>query len=112
MPERMITVKGTRDPKGVFISRESAVTAWLPLMMGWIWRKEDALGVALKAMQRFCVDQFTEQYRIIAQCHESNESAIDMTGKWESRLHEDAQKWLKRRDVIQKAIEELRAINA
>ena len=99
-----------RSPSGAFISRDAVVSAWLPLMLSWIWN--DPLTAALHAMQRFCINKFAEQYRIL---HSSldweGSTGLDTTGHFQREKHADAQKWLKRRDILQKAIEELKALD-
>lgn len=104
-------MKLTRTPSGAFMSQNEAIYHWLPLMIRWVWR--DPIGTAIEAIQRYCITQFHEQFKIAAgSCDWESEGRLDISGYFQAARAAEAAKWLKKRDILRKAAEEIRLIDA
>jgi len=96
-----------RAPDGSFMAPEASVPKWLPLMMSWVYH--DPLTVTLDAIVFFCVGRWKEEYRIL-------HSSLDWydaktTGHFQTVKHNEALKWLRKRDILIKAIADIKAVD-
>lgn len=95
-----------RSPLGKFIERDQMITAWVPVMLRWIYTSP--LTVLLEAAKEFCFYRYRGELESLTQNTEHEN--CNLTGEWQNRHFAKAQLWLKRRDVLDRTIEELEAI--
>lgn len=99
----------SRTPAGAFMSRGDAIRSWLPVMLGWAYYSP--LETALEAMQRFCISEFRDQYRMAHGASGWVDSdSITTNGYYEAQRHKQAQLWLQKRDILARALAEIKAV--
>jgi hypothetical protein len=93
------------------MARESAVEKWLPLMLSWC--HGDVMEVGLTAIKSFCIWQWKEQHRVLHDSlgWEGDFTGLDASGYYQTKRHEEALKWLRKRDILTKAIADIRAVD-
>lgn len=92
------------------MARGDAIRFWLPVMLTSAWM--NALETALEALQRFCISEFRHEYKM---AHGAGSwvdaDSIKITGHFERSRHEQAQRWLKKRDILARAVEQIKAVD-
>lgn len=93
-----------RDPKGHFLDRGGMMTAWLPLMLSWVY-SENGLIQMLSLGKKYCEQQaancLSRNATSIKQYPPEGNNPIDFWGV------KQAEKWAARRMVLAEAITKL-----
>ena len=79
----------------------------LPVMACWI--HGNPLEVALRALVEFCFGQWKEEYRALHSSLEWDITDSETTGWYQTKRHEQALKWLRKRDILFRAIADIKA---
>ena len=105
-----------RTPKGQWCDPFSAVSHWLPELLNQS-RERQFHVEPLKALARYCVGKAADAYGQAQSAYtQSNCGASDWrpqedaSASWGSHRHELAQKWLRKRDVLMRALKEIEEI--
>lgn len=93
-----------RDPEGRFIARSTMLSAWMPTLCLWAWG--GVVEEALKALARFCEHKAGHEFANLGRGLTEDGFEVGVLNA-ESFLR-PANRWLKRRDVLLRAVEEIR----
>lgn len=99
-----------RSPDGKFISREAMLSAWMQTLLEWHFR--DSIDATIHELKRYCEDQFRHSCRFIGNSADwfYDEPSFKMTGYPQQRYLDEGKKWLAKRDILKRAMDEIAAL--
>jgi hypothetical protein len=88
-----------RDPQGKFIDRAAMLQSWLPKMLDWVYR--EPIETMLQSAANWCL------YRSRRESQEMLRTESDTNdAEWIRFKHARSLKWLDRRDILLRALNE------